>query len=384
MIFLLIQIELKIQPQTTTTNSESNKNLTKINKKPTRKRSTSRISMYSNNTNRTSIRNRKPSVSSSLQLTPNKKPKPKLPLTKPKIETKETKIIKYLFAKLGLNENESIESICTKIDSIIITSSEPKKQQRVDIDEKINQMKHEIEELKKQQQLIQKPPSTNLVAKIQEELNSVKIINKNLVNENENLKYPKHKSIPKLGYYKEYCELKEKYKVIEYLLDQKTKQADEYRQLLSEISSNVNLLIKQLETKNNNNNNNNEETTQSIRIIQNKIQSSFSIEKVNSMTLTQTITNSTSSDTLVDADSSFEAIFKRIYDESQPKSFDEDYEESNNLILPLDDLSITTIETSDNNTNTLSSQDTKFEEGLKVLDHKIFRVKKMLESIKSN
>jgi hypothetical protein len=333
--------------------------------------------MFPNSTTRvnTHIRNRKQSVSSSIQDSLNKKPKPKLSFTKAKSEKtkKDAKIIEHLFAKLRINDNDTIDNICAKIDSI---------KTPLDLEENINEMKHEIVELKKQQQLIQKPPSSNLIAKIQEELNVLKIANKKLATENEGLKSLKHQSSLNLTYYKEYCELKEKCKVIEYLLEQKTKQADEYRLLLNEIKANVNLLIKQLEIKNND-----EETTQSICLLKNTIKSSFSIEKVNSMTLTQSITNSTSSNTLVDADSSFEAVFKCMCNESHPKSYDDDdYEESNNIILPLDDLSITTIETSINTdmTSTISSQDIKFEEGLKELDHKIFRVKKMLESIKSN
>lgn len=122
--------------------------------------------------------------------------------------------------------------------------------------------------------------------------------------------------------------------------------------------------------------------------------------------------NTTSSDTLIDADSSFQSLSfsalvnqKNFYsnDETKTTTSDDyifkkpmyyqhrafeysDEDEDERIFLSMDDLSITTIQTSaldETESIDINKHDDEFSSDLQTLDQKIFQVKKLLQSMKS-
>lgn len=149
-------------------------------------------------------------------------------------------------------------------------------------------------------------------------------------------------------------------------------------------------------------------------------------KEANTNTNNKETLNTTSSDTLIDADSSFDLVNqKKIFDENkkilsnnnnntdnnnefvfnqntkyyQHKNFiEDDYndedEDDDRIFLTMDDLSITTFtlqtsaleETVDGSVDTinLDNYDDEFQNDLQKLDEKIFKVKKLLQSMKKS
>jgi hypothetical protein len=171
---------------------------------------------------------------------------------------------------------------------------------------------------------------------------------------------------------------------------------------------------------NNDNNNNNPSNHNLVKAASKIIVSNF-----------KSVDNSatTSSDTLIDADSSFESnnLFRRnnlmnksinsrydiekstlnsntfksltnnlinnYHDSDESNQDDEDdFDENNRVVIALQDLTISTMQTSNNeftsNNESIANLNIKdedqFAEGLKMLDQKIFKVKKLLETMKNS
>lgn len=148
-----------------------------------------------------------------------------------------------------------------------------------------------------------------------------------------------------------------------------------------------------------------------------------SMKTIHETSFKDTLTT-TSSDTLIDADSSFDSISfnalvnqKKFYSNDEikkstvnsnefifnhnPKYYqqhktnfiydgdeDDDEDDDDRIFLTMDDLSITTIQTTaleeTNSTIEMNKYDDEFQSGLQQLDQKIFQVKKLLQSMKTS
>jgi len=366
-------------------------------------------------------------------------------------------VLQYLLKKLNLNSllNETCDEVSDEIDTknyeMIISQIDKSfvSKQANDMDSKLESMKHEIDDLKKQlnntlasssnlslNRSLPKPHEDSLYSNLIRELNELKIKNKALATENETLRKmstrsmsvgdltsmrPPNRDVPMGAQSNERC------KVLEYLLDQKNKQIDEYVGLFKEIGTNVSCLINELESSKKK-----ENANESVRILKQKL-SHFNSKCINFNPAAhnffdRTTGSNTSSDTLVDADSSFNSLVNLDLLKNQPfhpqaflidnnqgdanaqstysslkSSFfdngntrpllkvttfqDNDDYDVENIVVPLEDISITTLQTTDTTNNTISTlkstDDEHFREGLKELDQKIFRVKKLLDSMKT-
>lgn len=374
-------------------------------------------------------------------------------------------VLQYLLKKLNLNSllnetrddihdeiDKNYDLIISQIDKSFVNSPQSNKPTN-DMESKLESMKNEIEDLKKQlnntlvnttnqsfNRTLQKPHEDSLYSNLIRELNELKIKNKALAIENETLRKMSTRSMSvgdltsmkannkDLGA----VQSNDRCKVLEYLLDQKSKQVEDYISLFKEIGSNVSCLINELECSKKK-----EDANESVRILKEKL-SQFNSKCMSFNPAQQkflgkhdkTNDSNTSSDTLIDADSSFNSLNldllknqafhqqafnfinnKQDIENQMPQStysslkssiFDngntrpiiktttfqdnDDYDEK--IVVPLDDISFTTLQTTDTTNNTLSTlkstDDEQFREGLKELDQKIFRVKKLLDSMKTS
>jgi len=152
-----------------------------------------------------------------------------------------------------------------------------------------------------------------------------------------------------------------------------------------------------------------------------------SIKTIHNSKFKDTLTT-TSSDTLIDADSSFDSIsfnalvnqkklylndenkkpsinnnndfiynhnpkyyqqqMNFIYDANQNEYDEDDDDDDSRILLTMDDLSITTIQTTaleeTESAIEINKYDDEFQSGLETLDQKIFQVKKLLQSMKTS
>ena len=294
---------------------------------------------------------------------------------------------------------------------------------------------------KKQQRLIKfsspKLSITKRVGQMQKCIQELKLTNKDLKYENEYLRKAALRSMTNFICAKELQEELQnadlKCKELETQLNQKNDIIEKYQLLLREISSNVNILMKELEYDNKSDDVQMQKKLKKLSQIKQKSDmlalNPKSINNFNRITHNQQQqgqvndhTFSSSSDTLIDADLSFETSTRsnsqepRVADYqfrpikpaqykvlSSLSSFDgslsmennclsnEDNEDSNDdssIALPLDEMSMTTIASSDlqnsfdNDSSTNLSQNEDFQHGLNELDQKIFKAKMLLESIK--
>ena len=313
--------------------------------------------------------------------------------------------------------------------------------------EKMNELKL-IASKKQQQRLIKfaspKLSITKRMCQMQKHIQELKMSNKEFKYENEYLRKAALRSMTNFICAKELQEELQradlKCKDLEMQLNQKNEIIEKYQLLLREISSNVNILMKELEYDNKSD----EHMQKKLKKL-NQIKQKSDLLTLNPMSMNNFIHNKTvpevhndnnnnnntfssSSDTLIDADLSFETPTTRSNSEEprvidfqfrpiQPAQYkapsalssfdgslsmennclsnqddddddDDEDEDDESITLPLDDISINTIPTSEiqnsfyNDSSTPISQNEDFQHGLNELDQKIFKAKMLLESIK--
>ena len=291
---------------------------------------------------------------------------------------------------------------------------------------------------KKQQRLTKfsspKLSITKRVCQMQKCIIELKTTNKDLKIENEYLRKAALRSMTnficakKLQEELQQTELKNSDLVVQ--LNQKNEIIEKYQLLLKEISSNVNILMRELQNDNKSDGLMRKKLKQLSQIQQKSEHIAINPKCLNSYVYKQPLrmvqkmpenTFSSSSDTLIDADLSFETstrsnseeprnvdyLFKPIkqtqykipsimssFDGSlsmenncmSNQDDDENNDDDNSITLSLDEMSITTIPTSEIqnslNESTHISQNEDFQHGLNELDQKIFKAKMLLESIK--
>lgn len=256
----------------------------------------------------------------------------------------------------------------------------------------------------------------------QKHLQDLKIANKALKCENDYLRKVVLRSMTSYlctkNLQEELDESNIKCQHLEMLLRKKTEQLQRYENLIKEISSNVNFLIKDLEIQNGEHSDQLKKLTE----IQEKSECLMNNYKCeNRQILSKKANNiksiTSTSNTLIDADSSFDSFeyesqeeprilelqFKPIKSSTHPtvpsslSSFDAslsnmenndicNQDDDDNITLRLDDMSITTIETCSDIGNQVdknsSMNDKEFQSGLQELDQKIIKAKKLLLSMK--
>jgi hypothetical protein len=275
------------------------------------------------------------------------------------------------------------------------------------------------------QKSIKVPSITKRFSQLQKIIQDLKIKNKDLKYENEYLRKAALRSMTNFICAKELQEELQqsvrKCKEVEALLNQKNEIIEKYQFLLKEISGNVNILMSELE-----NNNKTDAVLQKQIKKLGQIQQKSERLAINPRSFNYNYVNnkhtfsSSNSDTLIDADLSFETSilsnsqeprfadfqFKPIKPmqykvPSTLSSFDgslsmenncmsnqeDDNDDNDSITLPLDDMSITTIPTSEiqnsfNESISNISQNEEFQHGLNELDQKIFKAKMLLESIR--
>jgi hypothetical protein len=297
------------------------------------------------------------------------------------------------------------------------------------IDSKVN---------KKQQRLMKfstpKLSITKRVSQMQKYIQELKLSNKDLKYENEYLRKAALRNFTNFICAKELQEELQqaglKSKELEAQLNQKNDIIEKYQLLLREISSNVNILMKELEYDNKSDDIQMQKKLKKLSQIKQKSDllalnpkslNNYQVFQLQHEHLNEN-TFSSSSDTLIDADLSFETSTRsnsqepRVADyqfrpikpaqykvPSTLSSFDgslsmenncmsnqeDDYnDDDNSFTLSLDDMSITTIPTSEiqnsdqNDSSANLSHNEDFQHGLNELDQKIFKAKMLLESIK--
>ncbi|CAF0806467.1 unnamed protein product [Brachionus calyciflorus] len=274
---------------------------------------------------------------------------------------------------------------------------------------------------------------------------------------------------------------KEKCKFLELSLEEKTKQVDEYLVHFKELSENVNMLISEIERKDEKNKENNQIQSISVNLTESKsinkiLQNLEKFEKVlqvhqqeseasntikkNNLNIIKKNKDCSTTDTLIDADSSFaefaESLKRSNFNshefnqqlnyfnklnsnfplpiinrglanhyiqdrfsafnkpaflsenknnfanfqsralgvstnlKNQFNAFYDDEDEEEKIVFSMEDLSITTIQTSNNTSESAESllllknvQDDEFQKDLNILDEKILKVKKMIDSMKN-